>query len=467
MQKYDVVVIGSGPAGEKAAVKAAYFKLKVAIIEVAPQMGGAAVYEVIPAKILRESALHFTEKTPYTNGRQAIPTEFLIRRSQELSSKHSLDVEENLIHHGVDIYSGAAMFDDAHHVHICGHRERVIYGEHIIIAVGTSATPHGGVVAVDGKRVHNSKTILEITQVPRSICIVGMGIVGCEYSSIFSVLGAKVFCINKSQQVLPLFDAETTECFLEEYRRSGIELILNDEVVSVEIPASDHDDMKVLLKSEEILHVDMMLYATGRVGNTAQLQLERAGVIVDLKGNIPCNENYQTNVAYIYAVGDVNGKIGLANVAMDQGRAAVAHILKGEGASEEPQAVPYGIYTVPEMARVGLREEDLQRLGVDYGAAYSYYSDIPRGKLTASSGFLKILFIKSDGVIQGVHIVGPLATELIHYGTDLVVGKKTLLFTANQLFNFPTLHELYKYAAYDGLSLLRGYKMKQRSLHPS
>lgn len=474
MQKYDVVVIGSGPAGEKAAVKAAYFKLKVAIVERASSLGGTPVYEGIPAKVLRDVAFHLSGKTEenlygsFAKTRQDIPIEFFMRRSEELSGQHAKDVKANLKQHGVDIYLGEAAFDDPHHIHIFGQRECVIYGEHVIIAVGTQATPHSSeVVAIDGKRVHNSRTILGISQVPRSICIFGMGIIGCEYSSIFSVLGSKVFFVNRSRRVLPLFDAEATDYFFREYQERGVELLLDEEAVGIKLPKDSEEDLGIVLKSETILHVDMVMYAAGRMGNTKNLRLEKVGVAVNPNGNIPCNENYQTNIEHIYAVGDVNGMIALANAAMDQGRSAVAHILKNGNAAKEQMVIPYGMYTVPEMARVGMKEEELRDKQVDYGVGYSYYGDIPRGKLVGSTGFMKMLFTKSDRVIQGVHIVGPLATELIHYGTELIGGKKTLLFVANQLFNFPTLHELYKYAAYDGLSVLQGYKMKKSCVQSS
>ncbi|MFI5343539.1 MAG: FAD-dependent oxidoreductase [Chlamydiales bacterium] len=466
MEKYDLIVIGSGPGGEKAAVKAAYFKHKVALIERSPQVGGTPVYEGIPAKVLKEMAMHLSGKIEdniygYSGDHYHFKTaELFFNRAHQLSSQYSIEVKENLQQHTVDVYYGEASFVDPHCIHILGQRELTIYGDHIIIAAGTDPIRCGKEgTMVDGKRIHNTKTILEITRIPKSLCICGMGISGCEHASVFALLKTKIFFINRNKTILKAFDSEIIHFFLEKLEEEGVEIIY-DEVEKIEIPKSDDEDLKVSLKSGDIFHVEMVLFSAGRLGNTKNLNLENAGVISNDKGIIPCNEHYQTNVSHIYAVGDVNGIVPLANVAMDQGRHAVAQIFKND-ALQTQEIIPFGMYTSPEIAAVGLKEDEVKALKIDYVVGYSYYSDITRGKLVGSEGMMKILFSKNEMEVLGVHIVGPSATELIHFGVGLVREKNTMMFIINQLFNFPTLHELYKYAAFDGLSCLTGYKMKK------
>lgn len=468
MKKYDLIVIGSGPGGEKAAVKAAYFKHKVALVERSPQVGGIPVSEGIPAKVLKEMAMHLSGKIEdniYGYSRNHFhmkPVQEFFDRARQLSSQYSTEVKENLQQHGIDVYYGEASFEDPHCIHILGQRELTIYGENIIIATGTDPiTMDKGGSTIDGKRIHNTRTILEITRIPKSLCIFGMGISGCEHASIFSSLKTKIFFINHHKNVLKAFDSEIIDFFLKTLEEQGVEIIYDDEVEKIEVPKNDDDDLTVSLKSGEIIHVDMVLFSGGRIGNTKKLNLKNAGVMSNDKGMILCNENYQTNIPHIYAVGDVNGKVPLANVAMDQGRHAVAQIFKDDEMQTQ-EIVPFGMYTSPEIAAVGLKEDEVKALNIEYVIGYSYYSDIIRGKLVGSEGMMKILFSKNEMTVLGVHIVGPLATELIHFGVSLVREKSTMMFIAKQLFNFPTLHELYKYAAFDGLSCLTGYKMKKR-----
>lgn len=466
MENYDLVVIGSGPAGEKAAVKAAYFKYKVALIEKAAAFGGAATQEAIPAKVLKEITLYLSGKVErqlygQEQFQRSLALPLFIPRARTLSVEESKEVKRNLNDHGVACYQGEASFESAHIVHIEGEEKVSIYGEKILIATGSVPSIQFPSAEVDGKRIHNVKTILNIERFPTSLCIVGMGISGCEYGSIFSLVGTKVFFVNHHQEVLPTFDQDGVKFFLQELKNRGIEILYDHQIASIDIPADDLEPLKITFRSGKILHVDMLMYAFGRVGNIQRLKLENAGVVLSKAGAIEVDQHYRTNVKHIYAAGDVVSKIRLANIAMDQGRVAVGHMFNISDMGDLSENIPYGMYAVPEVACVGLTEEQAKKEGLDYGIGIAYYSDTARGKFLGIEGLVKLVFNKSDCVILGVHITGMWATEFIHYGVSILREKKTLYFLISEPFNYPTLHEIYKYAAFDGLSMLTGYRLKK------
>lgn len=466
MKHYDLIVIGSGPAGEKGAVKAAYFKRKVALIEKAPSAGGAAVHEAIPSKVLKEIALHLSgkiEKELY--GRMQTEHQpvlsLFVPRAQALLQAEASDVGRNLIDHGVTVYTGEGSFESPHVIKIAGDEIQSIHGDYILIATGSSPSikfPSGD---VDGKRIHNVQTILTIDRFPKSLCILGAGISGCEYSSIFSLVGTEVYLVNKTTTILPNFDQDVVKFFLREEQKMGIKILLDHSLLSIDVPDDEREMLKLTFKEGQTLHVDMVLYAYGRLGNIRNLCLERCGVKYDEKNGIAVDEFYRSNIEHIYAIGDVNGQIRLANIAMDQGRVAVAKMFDLEDITGISNNLPYGMYSIPEVAMVGLTEAMMQQQSPNYNVGVAYYSDTSRGKFLGTEGLVKLVFSKSDQIIRGVHIVGALATELIHYGVTLVREKKTLQFLISEAFNYPTLHEAYKYAAYDGLGALSGYKLKK------
>jgi NAD(P) transhydrogenase len=466
MEKYDLVVIGSGPAGEKAAVKAAYFKRKVALIERTAHPGGAAVHEAIPSKVLKEIALHLSGKIENElYGLEATyrppSLSLFVPRARALSKMESEGVRQNLHDHGVTLYQGEGSFVSPHEIRIGGKKPQTIWGENVLIATGSSASYKFKSGDVDGKRVHNVETILHIDRYPKSLCVIGTGISGCEYGSTFSFMGTKVYFVNRTRVVLPTFDQSIVHFFLEEMEKCGIDVLFDCEIATMDIPDNDTDLIHIVFKDGQTLDVDMVLYTYGRLGNLKMLQLENAGVIYDENLGISTNKHYQSNVPHIYAIGDVNGQIRLANIAMDQGRVAVASMFNLEDITGISDSIPYGMYSIPEVAMVGMTEEMMKKRGLDYEVGVAYYGDTARGKFLGTEGVIKVVFTKHDQVIQGVHIVGALATELIHYGVSIVREKKTLLFLINEPFNYPTLHEAYKYAAYDGLGALSGYKLKK------
>jgi NAD(P) transhydrogenase len=458
VQKFDLIVIGSGPAGEKAAVKAAYFGYKVAIIEKEELFGGAGtVTGTLPSKTLRETALYFSDKLEKglygidrTFSHEASMTDFMYRKNLVKDSS-SEEIFHNLSRHHVSIFYGVASFEDAHTIHVQGKDPISLFGEHIIIATG-SYPYHPENIPFDHKRVHDSDTILQLTRHPSSLCIVGAGVIGCEYATIFATIGTHVFLINDKEKILPHLDEEISHALVKEMQSSGIDILFNTSMESMKVPSSDQTPIEVHLKNKKNLEVDMFLFAAGRSGNIKQLQLEKAGVKTGKRELIIVDQQYRTNISNIFAVGDVIGFPALASTSMEQGRIAVAHIFQTQDLEHLPTYFPYGIYTIPEVSTIGLTTEEAEEKKILYATGKAYYANMPRGKIMgAKNGMLKLLFHKDTLQILGVHIIGRIATEIIHYGVILVEDKKTLHHVISQVFNCPTLHDLYKYAAYDGL----------------
>lgn len=464
---YELIVIGSGPAGEKAAVKAAYFGHRVAIIEKSPLYGGAGVVTgTLPSKTLKETALYLSGK--FDKGLYGVDrdvegdttVETFMYRKNFIINTESEEVRKNLLRHQVDIYHGIASFEDHHTIRIKGPKEETLTADHFIIATG-SYPFHPESIPFDQTRVHDSDSILNIKRFPQSIAVLGAGVIGCEYATIFSTMGCKVFLINRTDKILTFIDQEIVKHLLECMEHDRIDLLFNKALKSIEIPNGEKEKLQIQLESGEILHVDMFLFAAGRNGNTHELNLDKIGIEVTKRQTIPVNENYQTAIPNIYAVGDVIGFPALASTSMDQGRVAVAHIFQTKDIEELSRFLPFGIYTVPEISTAGISEEEAKEKGLSYEVGIAYHRDMPRGKIMgAEKGVLKLIFTRDDLIIRGVHVIGHLATELIHQGVDLIQGKKTLMDVIGKVYNFPTLHDLYKYAAYDGLSNLAGHKVK-------
>lgn len=464
MQKFDLIVIGTGPAGEKAAVKAAYFGHKVAIVEKESVFGGAEVVTgTLPSKTLKETALFLSgkfEKGIYGVERglehEASVEDFMYRKNF-VSDAAAKEIHENLLRHGVAIFHGVASFEDSHTLKVKGVNEETLYGEYIIIATG-SYPYHPPTIPFDGKRVHDSDTILQITRFPSSLCIVGAGVIGCEYATIFATMGTKVYLVNDKEKILPFADHEIAQELVTQMESAQIHILFNK---SIDVITPAKESISVKLKSGESLSVDMFLFAAGRSGNIKDLHCEKIGLKTGEREQVFVDGQYRTNIPHIFAVGDVIGFPALASTSMDQGRVAVAHIFQTQDLEHLPSHFPYGIYTVPEVSMVGVTEEEGLKRGLSFCSGKARYADMPRGKiLGAKAGFLKLIFSRDELRIIGVHVIGHLATELIHYGVMLVEEKKTLHDVIGQVFNFPTLHELYKYAAYDGLSNFTGHKVK-------
>ncbi|MFY7843003.1 MAG: Si-specific NAD(P)(+) transhydrogenase [Rhabdochlamydiaceae bacterium] len=467
MKKYDLIVLGTGPAGEKAAVKAAYFGYRVAIVEKEKHFGGAEVITgTLPSKTLKETSLFFSGK--YEKGLFGIDRDLRHKASVQdfMFLKNTVcqyvenEIKTNLIRHGVDIYHGIASFEDAHKIKISGEKEEIIEGDYIVIATG-SYPFHPSNIPFDGKRIHDSDTILNIEKFPHSLCVVGAGVIGCEYATIFSTMGAKVYLINDKDKILPQIDEELAVDLIGQMEDSGIKILFNSSIKEISSPKNDTESIKITLNNDQSFEVDMFLFAAGRSGNIRSLNCEKIGLTTGKRETLIVDNKYRTNIPHIYAVGDVIGFPALASTSMDQGRVAVGDIFKLDDIKKLPPAIPYGIYTIPEVSMVGLTEQEAINKNISYCTGKARYSDMPRGQIMgAKAGFLKLVFEKESLTILGVHIIGNIACELIHYGLILVEEKKTLYQLIGQVFNYPTLHDLYKYAAYDGLSTITGHRVK-------
>lgn len=468
MKKYDLIVIGSGPAGEKAAAKAAYFKYNVAIIEKQKKVGGAGVNTgTVPSKTLKETALFYSgksEKGLYGIDRVLSETpsiEHFMYREHLVSSAMEHEVLRNILNHKITLYHGTASFESKNEVRVVGLKEEVIWGEHILIATG-SFPFHPANIPFDGVRVHDSDSILKITRFPQSLCIIGAGVIGCEYATIFGSMDIDVFLVNDKKRILNFLDHQVSSELVKSMQELYINILFETKIKEIRVPAQSHEPINIELDSGETLHNDMVLYAAGRSGAIHELNLEKVGIKVGERGAIAVNDHFQTNIENIYAVGDVIGFPALASTSMDQGRVAVSHMFNTKDLDALPKNFPYGIYTIPEVSMVGLTEEQAQAAKINYCTGMARYKNSHRGKIKGStSGFLKLVFRRDDLVIIGVHIIGEFATELIHYGLTLVENQKTLLQVVSVVFNYPSFHDLYKYASYDGLGNLSGHKLRE------
>jgi len=466
---YDLIVIGTGPAGEKAAVKAAYFGYKVAIIEKHSVFGGAEVVTgTLPSKTLKETALYLSgkyEKGVFSIGRElhhkASLEDFMYRKNY-VTTSCAEEIKNNLARHGVDIFIGIASFEDEHTLSISSPSTSPIEisGKYILIATG-SYPYHPPQIPFDQVRVHDSDSILLIQWLPKSLCIVGAGVIGCEYATIFANMGTKVYLIHDKETILPQIDQEIAKDLILQMQEENIEILFNTTVEQIIRPKNQEDPLCIQLQNGKKLSVDMYLFAAGRSGNTKSLGCEKIGLKMAKRETLAVDSQYRTNISHIFAAGDVIGFPSLASTSMEQGRVAVAHIFQTQDLQHLPSHFPYGIYTIPEISMVGETEESLIAAKISYCSGKARYADMARGKIMgAKNGFLKILFEKETLKICGVHIIGHTATELIHFGLELVESEQTLYDVIGKVFNFPSLHDLYKYAAYDGLSNVTGHKIK-------
>ena len=468
IKSYDLIVIGSGPAGEKAAVKAAYFGKKVALIEKSHNAGGAGVQTgTLPSKALKETALYFSgvyEKQIFEQRDKGLHKtkydQFTYRRDVARNDMQH-EVENNFRRHNVDVYKGFASFIDEHNINIKSEKDIVIEGKNILIATG-SYPVNPAEIPFDGKRILDSDTILKIKRFPKSLCVIGAGVIGCEYATIYAAMGVKVYLINNRDKILPFLDSEISDALVSQMKKQGIEILFNTSIKNYIKPKKESENIRLILQNGNELETDMVLYAAGRSGNTSGLDCDKAGIKTGDRETIIVDENYCTNIPHIYAVGDVIGFPALASTSMDQGRVAIANMFDTRDLDSIPKIFPYGIYTVPEVSMVGMTEKEAAANGYHYNTGISKVRDIARGKIQGSpdDGFLKLIFDNDSKIILGVHIIGRIANELIHYGMTLVQDKKTLDEVIATVFNYPTFHDLYKYAAYDGLGNRSGKNIK-------
>ena len=460
MPGYDLIVIGSGPAGEKGAAQAAYFGKKVALIEREPVLGGACVNTgTVPSKTLRESALHLSgfkqrgfREDDFSLKEHPTVADFMYRK-QIVVEREWQRIDSNLRRHHIDRYTGNAKFLSPHDIEVNNAVGReLLQGDIILIATGSS--PHRpSHVPFDDEFVCDSDSILRMNTIPKSLAVVGAGVIGCEYASIFAALGVEVHLIDGRTQLMPNIDSEIMRILTAEMQqRLGIVLHIGSDVA--EITKCDND-IAITLKDGRCLVCDKVLYAAGRSSNTGDLNLEAAGVKTGNRGLVVVDENYRTNVDNIYAAGDVIGFPALASTSMEQARVAMVQAFNLKYKMRVAPILPYAIYTIPELATVGMTEEDCRKKGIDYGTGRASYRNNARGQIIGDTkGMIKLVFNRETLQLLGVHIVGESASDLLHIGMMAMQFGGTINAFIDCVFNFPTLGEAYKYAAYDGLGNL-------------
>jgi NAD(P) transhydrogenase len=466
MKHYDLVVIGSGPAGQKAAIQGAKLGKRVCIIEKNPVLGGAGINTgTIPSKALREAVLYLTG----TNKRALFGENFRAKRditiedltyvSQQVIHNELAVIREQFDRNGVDLLWGAASFEGPNLLHIQkSDTTDLITADYFVICTGTRpATPIS--VPFNDSTIFTSDGLLKLKTLPKSIIIVGGGVIGVEYACMLGALGTRVILVEGKNDLLDFLDREIVEALQYQMRQTGITLRLGEKVSKIEEISSptNHGQklVQALLGSGKLLQAQCLLYAVGRQGTTKALALENVGLVPDDRERLKVNEFYQTDVPHIYAAGDVIGFPALASTAMEQGRLAVCHAF-GVKTQSLPELFPYGIYAIPEISMVGKTEKQLTEAGVPYEAGIAHYKEVARGQLLGdASGMLKLLIHQDNHQVLGVHAIGTGATELIHIGQAVLTFGGTAEFFINNVFNYPTLAETYKVAAFNGVNKLR------------
>jgi NAD(P) transhydrogenase len=465
MRQFDCVVIGTGPAGQKAAIQAAKLGKKVAIVEKNNVLGGATVNTgTIPSKALREAVMHLTG----VNKRGLFGQSYRVKR--HITIADLISVSQQVVHHemeiirdhfdrnGVELVWGQAYFEGPTSMRVERPEDfEVLNADKFVIATGTRPAKPGH-VPFNQNTILCSDSLLKLEALPKSMIIVGGGVIGTEYACMMQTLGVRVTLVEGRHEVLGFLDSEITEAFQYQMRRSGMTLRLGEKVEKIEQlpPENGHGGLvQATLESGKHLQAATLLYAVGRQGTTLALRLDAAGLKSDDRERLKVNSFYQTEVPHIYAVGDVIGFPALASTAMEQGRQAVCHAF-GAPTNSMPELFPLGIYALPEISMVGRTEKQLTDAGIPYEAGIAQYKEIARGQLLGDDiGMLKLLIHQENHQILGVHAIGSGATELIHIGQAVMAFNGTVDFFINNVFNFPTLAEAYKVAALNGLNKLR------------
>jgi NAD(P) transhydrogenase len=467
VEKFDLVVIGCGPAGEKGAAQVAYFGKKVAVVERATQVGGSGINTgTVPSKTLRESALYFSglkQRGLYGidySLRTGLKIGDLMHHLEQVVEMERRKILKNLDLHKIELIQGQASFEDPHTVTVSmpGGRKRTLRGEVILIATGSKPN-RPPEIPFDDESVFDSDSILKMDRIPDSMVVVGGGVIGSEYASIFQALGVKVTLTDGRDTVLSFLDRELSDTLCLRLSEWGMDFRFNDRMEKLERSPSG---VRLVMKSGEPLEAEKALFAAGRIGAVDGLQLERAGLGVNKRGHIEVNENYCTKVPNVYAAGDVIGNPALASTSMEQARVAMCHAFGFNYKQRVASMLPMGIYTIPEISSVGESEESCKEKKIDYCTGVAHYKNNARGQICGdTNGKLKLVFSRADKKLLGVHIIGESATELIHLGLMSLYDGDTIDAFIELCFNYPTLSEMYKYAAYDGLGNLSGHKVRE------
>jgi NAD(P) transhydrogenase len=455
--RYDLVVIGGGPAGEKGAAQAAYFGKRVALVEREKVPGGTACNTgTLPSKTLRETAVTlsgFRSRGLYgldLSLRREVTVQDLLVREEAVIATERLEITNNLQRHDVDVFEGVGSFADAHSVQVTrdGGEPILLEAEKVLVATGSSPN-RPPAFPFEHRRVWDSDEVLHLDFMPRSMVIVGGGIIGCEYACIFAALGVRVSLIDGRLELLPFLDRDVAAVLQTGMSNLGIAFVMGQRVSEC---VAEDDAVTIGLTNGTSLEADAVLVAAGRRSNTAPLNLQSAGVALGEDGILPVNEYYQTQQPHIYAAGDVVGFPSLASTSMEQARLAMVHAFDLKYKRSVAPVMPYAIYTIPDVAMAGESETKLRDGGVEYVVGRAQYDHNARGKIIGDrTGFLKLLFRAGDMRLMGVSVVGEMASEIVHVGlVALMAGADHNLFIET-CFNYPTLGQLYKYATYDAM----------------
>ncbi len=454
MESFDLIVIGSGPAGEKSAAQAAYFGKRVALIERRAELGGAGINTgTVPSKTLRESALYFSglrQRGLYGidySLREGLTVAGFMHRKDAVVSAERAKIAANLTAHKIDLIPGAAQFEDAHTVNAIGQHGavRTLRGEVILIATGSK--PHRPPeIPFDDKFIFDSDSILAMERIPKSMVVVGGGVIGCEYASIFTAIGVAVTLVDGRDRLLSFLDAEISEQLRERLASLGLKFFFQERPKLTERTATG---IRMTFASGKSVEAETALFAAGRRGAVEGLALEKAGLGINPRGHIDVNEHYQTSVNHIYAAGDVIGFPALASTSMEQGRVAMCHAF----------GFPYKQRLASQLP---MTEESCREKKIEFAVGRAKYANNARGQIIGDfAGILKLIFRRDNKQLLGVQILGESATELIHLGMAVLEAGGAIDTFIELVFNYPTLSEMYKYAAYDGLGNLAGHKLRE------
>ncbi len=466
MKHYDCVVIGTGPAGQKGAIQAAKLGKSVAIIEKNQVLGGAQINTgTIPSKALREAVLTLTGGKRHGvygsigQAKRQVTIADLVSFSQRVIRHEWQIISDQFERNGVELLWGQARFTSPNEVAVTGpNGEESISADRFLLGVGTRpARPEN--VPFNGQTIFTSDEVMRIDHLPKTMIVVGGGVIGTEYACIMATLGVQVTLIEGRNKVLGFLDQEIADAFQYFMRQRGITLRLGEKVEEIKEVEIENGTVKRLveaqLESGKTIHAESLLYAVGRQGVCNQLGLDKVGIEFDDRERLAVNDYYQTNVEHVYAAGDVIGFPSLASTSMEQGRRAICHAFGCGGGNYNTSLFPYGIYAVPEISMVGKTEEQLTAEGIPYESGVANYREIARGQLLGDElGMLKMLIHQETHKLLGVHVIGTGATELIHLGQAVMALDGDAEFFVNNVFNFPTLTECYKVAAYNGLNKL-------------
>jgi NAD(P) transhydrogenase len=453
---FDLIVIGTGPAGQKAAIAAAKFGKKVAIVERRMVVGGVCINSgTIPSKTIREAVINLTgyaERAFYGVSyrvKENITAEDLLSRCNMVIVREIEVIKTHLMRNGVEILFGEASFIDQHTVrYVSPHGENRATADKIIIAVGTVPARMDN-MPIDDEITLDSDSIMSMKRLPKILTVVGGGVIGLEYASIFATLGIQVILTDHRPKLLRFIDSEIVDSLIHQMREAGVIFRLNEEVTDMEINKANSPSVTLHLESSKIIRSDMVLFSLGRRGNVTGLNLEATGLTVDDKGIISVDRHYRTQVENIYAVGDVIGFPSLASTSMEQGRQAAFHAFD-HSCPLLPGLFPYGIYSIPEISYVGDNEETLTKNNVPYETGIARYEETARGQILGDfSGLLKLIVHRETKKLLGVHAIGTGATELIHIGQAVIALNGTIDYLVDSVFNYPTLAECYKVAAFN------------------